>query len=50
MTTQVPYQLLSPEAQTALTAFRNKIINGDMSIDQLNAGVSVTPLDVQGLT
>jgi len=50
MTTQVPYQLLSPDAQLSLTAFRNKIINGDMRIDQRNAGASVTPLDGQYLS
>jgi hypothetical protein len=34
MTTLVPYQLLSPDAQTALTAFRNKLINGAFRINQ----------------
>jgi hypothetical protein len=34
MTTQVPYQLLSPDAQAALTAFRNKIINADFRVNQ----------------
>jgi hypothetical protein len=34
MTTRVPYQLLTPEAQTAFTAFRNKLINGDFRVVQ----------------
>ena len=34
MTTRVPYQLLNPEAQAALTAFRNKLINADFRVNQ----------------
>ena len=33
---------LAPGAASGLT-FRNRIINGDMRIDQRNAGASVTP-------
>jgi hypothetical protein len=32
---------------TGLSGFRNRIINGDMRIDQRNAGASVTPTDGQ---
>ena len=43
MTTKVPYQLLSPDAQTALTAFRNKIINGDFRITQRGVSGTIAP-------
>jgi len=39
--TQVSPALLNAEAQAQ--GFRNRIINGDMRIDQRNAGASVTP-------
>jgi len=32
---------------SGLTGFRNRIINGDMRIDQRNAGASITPTDGQ---
>jgi hypothetical protein len=34
---------------SGLTGFRNRIINGDMRIDQRNAGASVTPTNTQYL-
>ena len=37
---------MTPTAQS-LQGFRNRIINGDMRIDQRNAGASVTPTDGQ---
>jgi hypothetical protein len=43
--TQVSPALLNAEAQAQ--GFRNRIINGDMRIDQRNAGASVTPTDGQ---
>jgi len=37
---------MTPTAQS-LQGFRNRIINGDMRIDQRNAGASVTPTNLQ---
>jgi hypothetical protein len=39
---------MTPTAQS-LQGFRNRIINGDMRIDQRNAGASVTPVNQQYL-
>jgi hypothetical protein len=39
----------SVQKTSALTGFRNRIINGDMRIDQRNAGASVTPTNGQYL-
>ena len=40
---------MTPTAQS-LQGFRNRIINGDMRIDQRNAGASVTPTSILGAT
>jgi hypothetical protein len=40
---------MTPTADS-LQGFRNRIINGDMRIDQRNAGASVTPTNLQYLT
>lgn len=40
--TQVPLGMMTSDAQ--YTGFKNRIINGNMGIDQRNAGVSVSPL------
>lgn len=40
---------MTPTAQS-LQGFRNRIINGDMRIDQRNAGVAVTPAGVETYT
>jgi hypothetical protein len=40
-------QTLAGENMTPYTAFKNRIINGAMVIDQRNAGASVTPTDGQ---
>jgi hypothetical protein len=50
MTTRVPYQLLSSDAQTALTGFRNKLINGDMRVAQRGVITSTTALTTGAFT
>ena len=47
--TQVDGGLLSP-TNGQYTGFKSRIINGDMRIDQRNAGASVTPTSTTGLT
>lgn len=41
MTTKVPFSLLDTTAISAMSAFRNRIINGSMTIDQRNAGAAI---------
>ena len=42
-----PVSTLQQTAIGSITGFKNRIINGDMRIDQRNAGASVTPTDGQ---
>jgi hypothetical protein len=40
---------ITANAVTPVNSFKNRIINGNMSVDQRNAGASVTPVDQQYL-
>lgn len=47
ITTPMYSGAISANAVTPVNSFKNRIINGNMSVDQRNAGASITPTDGQ---
>lgn len=47
--TQIPQGMLASDLQNSTPAFKNRIINGDMRIDQRLAGAAITPAGVYTL-